>query len=195
MMDPPRFEGGQIWTLRRPFWRNMRILGYLSDDQYPQSQITHVRFTARAIVFDGDRFAFLPIYGEDDFGIRDHIETIGGGIEEGESAEDTIVRECMEEAGIEVNIIDFLGVIVDHYHIIQRQTVSYFFLANVVRRHEFTNRTPMEKTLMKDVLWLSEDECLTMLDGPVEKIGRLIHKRDKIAFIEALDVIKKHQKT
>lgn len=168
----------------------MKVLGYLNDDQYPPSEITHVRFTARAIVIKDDRFAFLTIRGEDDFGIRDHMESIGGGIEEGESAEDTIVRECLEEAGIDVSIKAFLGVIVDHYYFIQRQTVSYFFLANVINVQHQTNRTDMEKTLMHDVLWLSVEETLKMLDMPVEKIGRLIQKRDKTAFLEALRVLK-----
>lgn len=168
----------------------MKVLGYLNDDQYPPAEITHVRFTARAIIVNDDRFAFLTIRGEDDFGIRDHIETIGGGIEEGESAEETIVRECMEEAGIEVSIASFLGVIVDHYHFIHRQTVSYFFLANVIHVQHQTHRTDMEKTLMHDVLWLSEDDALKMLDMSVEKIGRLVQRRDKVAFLEALRVLK-----
>ncbi len=168
----------------------MKILGYLHDDQYPPAEISHIRYTARAIVFNNDRFAFLPIRGEDDFGIRDHIETIGGGIEAGESAEETVIRECLEEAGIEVNIKDFLGVVVDHYHLIQRQTVSYFFLAEAINDGHQTHRTDMEKSLMDEVLWLSEEECLKMLDMPVEKIGRLIQRRDKIAFLEALRVLK-----
>jgi 8-oxo-dGTP diphosphatase len=167
----------------------MKILAALVDDQYPVSEITHTRFTARAIVIKDDRFAFLTIRGEDDFGIRDHIESIGGGIEDGESAEETVVRECLEEAGLEVKIEDFLGVVIDHYNFIQRQTVSYFFLANVVSIQNQTNRTQMEKTLMHEVLWLDKDECLKMLDQPVEKIGRLIQSRDKIAFLEALCVI------
>ena len=168
----------------------MKVLGYLDDDQYPPTEITNVRFTARAIVIKDDRFAFLTIRGEDDFGIRDHIETIGGGIEEGESAEETIVRECLEEAGMDVSIKAFLGIIVDHYHFIQRQTVSYFFLANAINGQHQTNRTEIEMTLMYDVLWLSEEETLKMLDMPVEKIGRLIQRRDKAAFLEALRVLK-----
>jgi hypothetical protein len=83
-----------------------------------------------------------------------------------------------------------LGVVVDHYHLIQRQTVSYFFLVDVLNQHPHTDRTDMEKTLMGEVLWLSEEECLKMLDKPVEKIGRLIQRRDKIAFLEALSVLK-----
>jgi 8-oxo-dGTP pyrophosphatase MutT (NUDIX family) len=166
----------------------MKILGYLSDDQYPSSEISHVRFTARAIVTHKDQFGFLAIRGEDDFGIRDHIETIGGGIETGESAEDTIKRECLEEAGLEVEVKDFLGVVVDHYNFIQRQTVSYFFLADVINVDHPTNRTELEKTLMHEVLWLSEEESFKMLDMPVGKIGNLIHRRDKTAFLEALRV-------
>lgn len=168
----------------------MKILGYLNDDQYPVKDITHTRFTARAIVVNDDRFAFVSILGEDDFGIRDHIETIGGGIEEGESAEDTIVRECLEEAGLQVKIGDFLGIVVDHYHLIQRQTVSYFFLVNVISIKEQTDRTDMEKTLMGEVLWLSEEESLKMLDKQVEKVGKLIQRRDKIAFLEAMRILR-----
>jgi 8-oxo-dGTP pyrophosphatase MutT (NUDIX family) len=168
----------------------MKILGYLNDDQYPPAEISHIRFTARAIVYDKNQFAFISICGEDDFGVRDHIESIGGGIEEGENAEQTIIRECLEEAGIEVRIKEFLGVVVDHYHFIQRQTVSYFFLVDVLNQYPHTDRTDMEKTLMGEVLWLSEEECMKMLDKPVEKIGRLIQRRDKIAFLEALRVLK-----
>lgn len=168
----------------------MKILGNLQDDQYPISEISHTRYTARAIIVDKDRFAFLPIRGEDDFGIRDHIETIGGGIEEGESAQETIIRECLEEAGIEIKIRTFLGVVVDHYHLIQRQTVSSFFLVDVINAEHQTDRTEMEQTLMNEVLWLSEEECLKMLDQPVEKIGILIQRRDKIAFLEALRILK-----
>jgi 8-oxo-dGTP pyrophosphatase MutT (NUDIX family) len=168
----------------------MKVLGYLDDDQYLQSEITHVRFTARAIAVKDDLFAFLSIKGEDDFGIRDHIETLGGGIEEGEDAQETIVRECLEEAGFDIEVKALLGVIVDRYHFIQRQTISYFFLVEVKNIQHQTHRTPMEQTLMHEILWLNETETLKMLDFPVEKIGRLIQRRDKVAFLEALRVLK-----
>lgn len=168
----------------------MKVLSNLDDDQYSKSEITHVRFTARAIVIKDDLFAFLSIKGEDDFGIRDHIESLGGGIEEGEDAVETIVRECMEEAGFEVEVKSLLGVIVDHYYFIQRQTISYFFLVEVKSIQPQTHRTPMEQALMQEVLWLNETETLNMLDFPVEKIGRLIQRRDKVAFLEALRVLK-----
>lgn len=168
----------------------MKVLGYLDDDQYSKSEITHVRFTARAIAVKDDRFAFLSIKGEDDFGIRDHIESLGGGIEEGEDAQETIVRECMEEAGFEVEVKTLLGVIVDRYYFIQRQTISYFFLVEVKNIQPQTLRTPMEQALMHEILWLNETEALKMLEMPVEKIGRLIQRRDKVALLEALRVLK-----
>lgn len=168
----------------------MKLLGNLDDDQYVQSEITHVRFTARAIAVKDNLFAFLSIKGEDDFGIRDHIESLGGGIDEGEDAQITIVRECLEEAGFEVEVKALLGVIVDRYYFIQRQTFSYFFLVEVKNIQSQTHRMPMEQTLMQEILWLSESETLRMLDFPVEKIGRLIQRRDKVAFLEALQVLK-----
>ena len=167
----------------------MKILGYFNDDQFPSSVISHTRFTARAIVVDHDRFAFLPIHGEDDFGVRDHIETVGGGIEVGESAQETILRECMEEAGLEVEIREFLGVIIDHYHLIGRQTVSYFFLVTVINDHKNHQRTEMEQSLMDEVLWLDKQQALEMLDREVGKIGKLIQRRDKAAFLEACRVL------
>lgn len=167
----------------------MNILGVFSDDQYPPSSITHTRFTARAIVEHQGKFAFLPIRGEDDFGIRDHIETIGGGIEAGESAQETIIRECREEAGLGVEIKDFLGVIIDAYHLIGRQTVSYFFLVSVTGEHKSYQRTEMEQSLMDEVLWLSKEESIEWLDREVSKIGRLIQRRDKAAFLEAVKIL------
>lgn len=41
----------------------------------------------------------IHVLGQDEFGLRDHLESCGGGIENGESASQAAVREAREELG------------------------------------------------------------------------------------------------
>ena len=69
-------------------------IGRLDDDQYEFEGYDHIRYTARALAENQEgRFGFLHIVGEDFFGERDHLESCGGGMEEGESLFDTILTQ------------------------------------------------------------------------------------------------------
>ena len=65
-----------------------------------------------APVRDGDKFIVLEKHT--DSGIKYDIS--GGGVEEGETIEEAIKRELMEELGAEVEIIKELGVYDKFYH-------------------------------------------------------------------------------
>jgi len=56
--------------------------------------------TAYAVAFDGDRF--LMVFNEK----RGGWEMPGGGIKEGESAEDAAKREFLEESGYEIRVLE-----------------------------------------------------------------------------------------
>ena len=159
-------------------------IGRLEDDIWPKQGYDHIRYTARALVENQDgKLGFLHIVGEDFFGMRDHLETCGGGIEEGEYADQTLQREVLEELGYRVQSYELLGALFDTYNALKRITCSIFFHCRVdTSIQEATNRTEEEKLLFKEVLWLDPEEALDRLENDVRcDIGRLVQQRDALA--------------
>ena len=159
-------------------------IGRLADDQYEFEGYDHIRYTARALAENQEgRFGFLHIVGEDFFGERDHLESCGGGLEEGESLNDTIRREVMEELGLEVLSCEYVGTIIDSYNLIRRITVSSFFHCKVDSSAlQETHRTEEEQILIKEIVWLTAEEALNWLENRAEhKVDKLVQRRDAMA--------------
>ena len=160
------------------------IIGRLQDDQYPFEGYDHVRYTARGIIEnEKGEFGFLHIVGEDFFGERNHLETCGGGMEEGEYLDDTIKREVMEELGLEVLSVELIGSIYDAYNLIKRITFSTFFHCKVDTSHvEVLHRTEEEEILIKEVVWLKPEEALDWLENRAQsRCDKLVQRRDAMA--------------
>ena len=159
-------------------------IGRLADDQYEFEGYDHIRYTARALAENKEgRFGFLHIVGEDFFGERDHLESCGGGMEEGESLFDTIKREVMEELGLEVQSCEYVGTIIDSYNLIKRITVSSFFHCLVDSSVlQETHRTKEEQILIKEIVWLTPEEAMDWLENRAEhKVDKLVQRRDAMA--------------
>lgn len=163
------------------------MIARFEDDIYPKADITHIRHTARAFIVDEDNhYLFLHIRGEDEFGVRNHLETVGGGIEQGETAEEAVLREISEEAGFDsAEIICDLGIIEDTYNLIHRKTLSHFFAAKVKRSEQGKNHpTKSELTLFDDMVWIPQTQVESVLSDPRYRhmVGELVHRRDLCAF-------------
>jgi hypothetical protein len=90
----PIFDGEAIWPSAR-----LRSRTFINDFAYP----TELLSSARAVVFKGSRVVVVSeIHGEN------HIEP-GGGIEPGETIEQTVRREVAEECGWAVGALKPLG--------------------------------------------------------------------------------------
>ena len=160
------------------------LIGRLYDEEYPYNGYDHIRYTARAILENREgKLGFLHIKGEDLFGKRDHLETVGGGLEEGEYLDDAIVREIKEETGLQCESVELLGSIYDAYNLIKRITFSTFFYCKVdSSSFSKTSRTAEEEILISEIVWLSIDEALDWLKNRHEnKVDRLVQKRDLLA--------------
>ena len=158
---------------------------FLTDTIYPKQAITHERTTVRAILINHkEEFAFLRVVGEDDFGIRNHLETLGGGVDDGEDFEEALKRECMEEAGLKVRVIRKLIVITDEYHLIQRRTHSHFYLCKLEEVGFSTQFQENEKALIQGIQWLTFEEAVVELSAEhICDVGKLIYRRDRLALL------------
>ncbi len=113
----------------------MKLLAVFDDPFWAKTSIKEVRYTARVFLHSADdKFAFLSIKGEDGFGLRDHIETCGGGVEEGETFLAAAKREIIEESGLEADHFRLIGVVIDEYHLIERMTCSVFYMAETTKK-------------------------------------------------------------
>ena len=75
----------------------------MPDESYENFTL---RKAVRAVVFDSEeKIALLHEK------VKNYYSLPGGAIEEGETPEEAIVRECAEEIGVKVRVANFLGVI------------------------------------------------------------------------------------
>ncbi|MBQ6660198.1 MAG: NUDIX hydrolase [Lachnospiraceae bacterium] len=152
----------------------------LQDNEWPLEYISHDRRIARGIVYDdGGNFYFVKAVRDDLFGKATHIETPGGGVEEGEDLETAIRRELSEELGIEVEIICRIGLVSDYYNVIHRHNLSNYYLCRVVSfGDKHLTQDEIEKFHLSTET-LSFDEAVAEYERCSETpIGRLIANRE-----------------
>lgn len=154
------------------------------------------RWTVRVFAYNEQgELVFLKIQGSDSFGKRDHLETIGGGVENDETLEDTLRREVREEVGYECEILEELGSVVDHYNLINRETISTYFVVKLTKYHGEIDRSASEMTLIHGTVSLSEEEALKKLNTYSKNtINELVQRRDYYALKHYMSLKEKREK-
>ncbi|MFV0382030.1 MAG: NUDIX domain-containing protein [Breznakia sp.] len=153
------------------------------------------RWTVRAFTYDTDgKLLFLRIKGHDSLGKRDHLETIGGGVENEESLRDAMQREVREEIGYECEIVEEIGYVVDHYNALNRETISTYFVVKLGKYVGGESRSLTEKELIYKIEQICEEEVVEeLLNAKAKTVNELVQRRDRIAFEYYLE--KKGKKT
>lgn len=157
------------------------LIGYFEDEVWPYEGLDHVRRTVRCFLEnDEGKYAMLRIKGEDIFGVRNHLETPGGGIEVNESYHKALRREIKEELGFSICRIREIGTIVDTYNILHRVTKSTFFHAYVDQDIQCEpHLTELEKSLFDHVEWYTLEELMKQLNPQNKKgVELLVNQRD-----------------
>lgn len=114
-----------------------------------------VREAVRAVVFDQSNLVPL-IYST----VNNYAKLPGGGVEEGENMEQTLKRECLEEIGCNVEIIQEIGMIVEYRSKYKLKQVSYCYLAKLIGEKGTPQLDEGEKEQGFETIWITIDEAI-----------------------------------
>jgi 8-oxo-dGTP pyrophosphatase MutT (NUDIX family) len=146
----------------------------------------NLRKASRAVVFnDSNQIAIL-------FVSKDNYHKLpGGGFEADEDTTTALQREVLEEAGVEIAILDEIGLTIeyrDHHNLLQ---LSYCYLAKTVGKLSEPQFDHGELADGFQLMWIDLDEAIALLtkDDTTDKNGKFIKIRDLAILKEAKKII------
>ncbi len=138
--------------------KQLKILN-LENATDEEEKIFGIRDTARAVIFDErDNVALMKssLYG--------FYKIPGGGVDEGETVIEALHRECMEEAGVEIEIWSELGLIKEVRKMYEKVQNSYCYVAHTKGEKKQSQLTKSEQSAGLGVIWVSLDEAIRLVE-------------------------------
>lgn len=128
-------------------------------DIYPQKQSDENieysdRITGKAIILDTENN--IALVGNK---LNEFLLLPGGGIDDGENIETGIMRECLEETGYAVSILDEVGCVDDYRPRDKKHCISYCYTARVIGDKGNTNHTENEAGIGMYTKWVTLEEA------------------------------------
>ncbi len=164
----------------------MGLLKVISDADFetgvPAPLTYEERGASRAVVFDKDKNVALLHVTKWNF-----HKLPGGGIEEGETIEQALHREVLEEIGCEITNIRELGVIEEYRNGLTLHQISHCFVADLVGAKGNPDLDEGELADGFETVWLSLDMAIQTLEGEAPREhyeGKFIQLRD-LTFLKA----------
>lgn len=154
------------------------------------------RPTGKAIVFDSD--GNIALIGNK---VNDFCLLPGGGINISESIEEGIIRECLEEIGCEVKLLNRVGIIEDYRDRDRKHCINYCYTARIIGEKGTLTPTKDEKDNGIYVVWMPFPKALLVLENEVEQLrsGKVPFYntgfnilRDHLFLNEACRILKQH---
>lgn len=121
---------------------------------------------------------------------------IGGGVDEGETIEDGLRRECMEEAGVSIDILKPLGVVIQYRDELKKKYEVYAFIVRKVG--EFIPRTSIQDNEQDRLpTWRTFEDAIAYIENLIKEMedsqedgtkdayqGRLYNAKTHLFFIK-----------
>lgn len=164
---------------------------HFQDDQYAFHGVTHQREIARAIFLnEKNEICLTKLLGVDKFGQRDYYETPGGGIQEGETPEQALFRELIEETGYESIVLKKIGDVHDFYNLIGRENHNHYYFAKATR-YVGKHLTDAEMVMLEKLVWVPIDEAIHLYRQTVDTpLSILVKQREIPVLLEAQRLLK-----
>ena len=139
----------------------------LKDPFHPNVKPDNLRPTVRVYPFDDKgRIGMVYYDGYDFFGRRNHYESVGGGLELGESKSECLTREAMEEGGFVLNNVREFETVSDVYGLIKQLNVHFYYTACIteIKKSALTSE---ERQIFDSIQFKTLDEWIRVLSIPV----------------------------
>ena len=165
---------------------------YLEDTSWKYKCTREIRKIARGIIVDdNNNFYFVHVSRDDEFGKLEFIETSGGGVEKNESYRSALKREVKEELGIDIEIVCYLGEVIDYYNLINRKNLNHYFLAKAKSFGENHLMDDEREQFHLKMIKLSYDGAKNEYEKVKNsKLGKLIYQREMPILEQAMRVLK-----
>lgn len=168
----------------------MKQLKLINPENVSEEEVKNypVREAGRAVVFDEDGKVALLFVAKENY-----YKLPGGGIEGGEDKMTALQRECQEEIGCDVEVLNEIGFIVEYRKIHTLKQTNYCYLAKVKGEKGTPDYTDDEKENGFKQVWLPYEEALkTITETKANNIegGSYIVPRDTAFLKEAKNYLK-----
>lgn len=157
---------------------------YFGEKPIDTSTWDHRR-SSRAVVFDRDNnIAILCVQ------IYEFPKLPGGGVEEGEDLKQALYRECLEEIGCKIEILDEVGEIIEYRQEINMLQNAYCFVAKIIGDKGLPQLTPREIEQSMKVKWLPINEAIKMFNCDSDKyVPKFIKQRELTFLLEVKKIL------
>lgn len=159
----------------------MKRIAYLTDMDIlgtPGLSAAKPRLTARAIVLSPDNHCAVMYAAK--FGIH---TLPGGGVEEGETIDEALVREITEETGCTIESYEPLGYVEENRFHADYTQLSYYYIVRSADDTLHPHLTSLEAANGTRAMWCTPDEAWERISTPVfdRPQGKFLQARDMAA--------------
>lgn len=125
-------------------------------------------------------------------GSEDYYKLPGGGVKDDESYPECLARECLEEIGCQISVVQELGFVLEISGVNERVQESVCYVAKLVGEKGSPNFTEKEKSRNMSLLWVSYEKAHKLLsESKKTDASASIIARD-LVFLEESEMVTKN---